>query len=67
MVNSEAIAENCNEPLGYAGIPWPDAPEPKRQKPVPPPDARVANVPWNFDTGRFEALFLKLMTEPMGK
>ena len=54
-------------PLGYGGIPWPDAPEPKRQKPVPPPDARVANVPWNFDTGRFEALFLKLMTEPMRK
>jgi inosine-uridine nucleoside N-ribohydrolase len=53
-------------PLGYAGIPWPDAPQPKRQKPVPPPDARVANVPWNFDTARFTALFLKLMTEPMG-
>jgi inosine-uridine nucleoside N-ribohydrolase len=52
-------------PLGYAGIPWPDAPEPKRQKPVPPPDARVANVAWNFDTGRFTALFLKLMTEPI--
>jgi purine nucleosidase len=54
-------------PLGYGGIPWPDAPQPKRQKPVPPADARVANVPWNFDTGRFEALFLKLMTEPMRK
>ena len=52
-------------PLGYAGIPWPDEPQPKRQKPVPPPDARVANVPWNFDTARFTALFLKLMTEPM--
>jgi inosine-uridine nucleoside N-ribohydrolase len=52
-------------PLGYGGIPWPDAPEPKRQKPVPPPDARVANVVWNFDTGRFTALFLKLMAEPM--
>jgi purine nucleosidase len=52
-------------PLGYAGIPWPDEPQPKRQKPVPPPDARVADVPWNFDTARFTALFLKLMTEPM--
>jgi purine nucleosidase len=52
-------------PLGYAGIPWPDEPQPKRQKPVPPPDARVANVPRNFDTARFTALFLKLMTEPM--
>jgi purine nucleosidase len=52
-------------PLGYAGIPWPDEPLPKRQKPIPPPNARVANVPWNFDTARFTALFLKLMTEPM--
>jgi inosine-uridine nucleoside N-ribohydrolase len=54
-------------PLGYGGIPWPDTPEPKRQKPIPPPDARVANVPWNFNTSRFEAMFLKLMTEPMRK
>ena len=52
-------------PVGYAGIPWPDEPQPKLQKPVPPPGARVANVPWNFDTARFTALFLKLMTEPM--
>jgi len=52
-------------PLGYAGIPWPDTPQPKRQKPIPPPDARVADVPWNFDAQRFTALFLKLMTEPM--
>jgi inosine-uridine nucleoside N-ribohydrolase len=52
-------------PRGYAGIPWPDTPQPKRQKPIPPPDARVANVPWDFDTVRFTALFLKLMTGPM--
>ncbi len=52
-------------PRGYAGIPWPDTPEPKRQKPIPTPDARVANVPWNFDTSRFTTLFLKLMTMPM--
>ena len=52
-------------PLGYAGVPWPDAPQPKRQKPVPPHDAKVANVPWDFDTVRFTALFLKLMTAPM--
>jgi purine nucleosidase len=54
-------------PLGYGGIPWPDTPQPKRQKPIPAPDAQVANVPWNFDTDRFQALFLKLMTEPMRK
>jgi inosine-uridine nucleoside N-ribohydrolase len=52
-------------PRGYAGIPWPDTPEPKRQKPIPPPDARVANVPWNFDAARFTSLFLDLMTAPM--
>ena len=52
-------------PRGYAGIPWPDTPEPKRQKPVPPVDARVADVVWDFDTARFAALFLKLMTAPM--
>ena len=52
-------------PLGHAGIPWPDTPQPKRQKPIPAVDARVANVPWNFDAARFTALFLKLMTEPM--
>jgi inosine-uridine nucleoside N-ribohydrolase len=52
-------------PRGYAGIPWPDTPEPKRQKPIPPPDARVANVPWNFDAARFTSLFLNLMTTPM--
>jgi purine nucleosidase len=52
-------------PRGYAGIAWPDTPEPKRQKPIPTPDARVANVPWDFDTARFTALVLKLMTEPM--
>ena len=52
-------------PRGYAGIPWPDTPEPKRQKPVPPVDARVADVVWDFDTARFTALFLKLMTAPM--
>lgn len=50
---------------GYAGVPWPERPVPKRQKPVPPPGARVANVVWNFDAARFEALFLKTMTEPM--
>jgi purine nucleosidase len=54
-------------PRGYAGIPWPDQPEPKRQKPVPPPDARVADVAWDFDAARFTALFLKLMTAPLGR
>ena len=31
-------------PKGYGGIPWPVKPEPKRQKPVPPPDARAVDV-----------------------
>lgn len=52
-------------PKGYGGIPWPDKPEPKRTKPVPPPDARVANVGWDFDTVRFTQMFLQLMTQPM--
>jgi purine nucleosidase len=52
-------------PKGYGGIPWPDKPEPKRTKPVPPPDARVANVPWDFDTVRFTKMFIGLMTQPM--
>ncbi len=52
-------------PKGYNGIPWPDQPQPKRQKPVPPPGARVADVAWDFDKERFKALFLDLMTRPM--
>ena len=52
-------------PKGYGGGPWPDNPGPKAQKPTPSPDARVADVGWDFDTERFTALFLKLMTEPM--
>lgn len=52
-------------PKGYGGGPWPDNPGPKAQKPTPPPDARVADVGWDFDTTRFTALFLKSMTEPM--
>jgi len=54
-------------PKGYGGIPWPNTPEPKRQKPVPPPGARVANVAWNFDVARFKAMFVDLMTRPMAK
>ena len=52
-------------PKGYGGIAWPDTPEPKRQKPVPPPDAKAAFVPWDFDTDRFTKMFLTLMTTPM--
>jgi len=52
-------------PKGYAGIPWPDKPEPKRQKPIPPMDARVADVVWNFDAAKLQAMFLKAMTTPM--
>ena len=52
-------------PLGYGGIAWPDKPEPKRQKPVPAADARVAEVAWDFDIPRFTAMYLRLMTKPM--
>jgi len=49
-------------PKGYNGVPWPDKPEPGRQKPIPPPDARVVNVVWDFNIGKFKALYLDLMT-----
>lgn len=52
-------------PAGYNGVPWPATPQAGRQKPVPPPDARVANVVWDFNTDRFKALYLRLMTEPV--
>jgi purine nucleosidase len=52
-------------PKGYNGIPWPDQPQPKRQKPVPPPGARAANVAWDFQKDRFITLFLDLMTRPL--
>ncbi|MGA7343762.1 MAG: nucleoside hydrolase [Terracidiphilus sp.] len=52
-------------PKGYNGVPWPDKPEPGRQKPIPPPDARVVNVVWDFDTERFKALYLDSMTRPV--
>jgi purine nucleosidase len=52
-------------PKGYNGIPWPAEPQPKRQKPVPPPGARAANVVWDFQKDRFVALFLDLMTRPL--
>jgi inosine-uridine nucleoside N-ribohydrolase len=54
-------------PKGYNGVPWPQTPQPKRQKPVPPPDARVATVVWDFDAARFKSLFLQLMTAPARK
>jgi purine nucleosidase len=50
---------------GYAGIPWPDKPEPKRQKPVPPSGARVSDVAWDFQKDKFQTMFLDLMTKPM--
>lgn len=52
-------------PNGYGGIPWRDKPEPKRQRPVPPPGARAMNVVWDFQIDRFKTLFLDLMTRPM--
>jgi purine nucleosidase len=52
-------------PKGYNGIPWPDKPEPGRQKPVPPPDACVVNVVWDFNIDKFKALYLSLMTSPV--
>ena len=51
-------------PMGYNGVPWPDKPEAGRQKPIPPPDARVVNVVWNFNIERFKTLYLDLMTSP---
>lgn len=51
-------------PKGYSGVPWPNTPQPKRQKPIPPRDARVVNVVWDFDTARFTNIFLDLMTKP---
>ena len=51
-------------PKGYGGGPWPEHPGPKAQKPVPPPNARVANVLWDFDIERFKKLFIDLMTRP---
>ncbi len=52
-------------PKGYNGVPWPESPQPKRQKPIPPPDARVMNVVWDFDTERFKKMYLDLMTKPV--
>lgn len=52
-------------PKGYNGIPWPEKPEPGRQKPVPPPDARVVNVVWDFNIEKFKTLYLGLMTGPV--
>ncbi len=51
--------------VGYGGVPWPTGQIPRIQKPVPPPDARVANVIWDFDTERFKAMFSDAMTKPM--
>jgi inosine-uridine nucleoside N-ribohydrolase len=51
-------------PKGYNGVPWPETPQPKRQKPIPPPDARVVNEVWDFDIERFKKLYLELMTKP---
>jgi inosine-uridine nucleoside N-ribohydrolase len=52
-------------PKGYGGIPWPDKPEPKRQRPVPAPGARAMNIVWDFQIDRFKTLFLDLMTRPL--
>jgi inosine-uridine nucleoside N-ribohydrolase len=53
--------------VGYDGVPWPEGPVPRIQKPVPPPDARVANVISDFDVDQFKAIFLDAMTKPMQK
>ncbi len=52
-------------PKGYNGVPWPDKPEPGRQKPVPPPDARIVNVVWDFNIDKFKTMYLDLMTSPV--
>ncbi len=51
-------------PKGYGGGPWPEHPSPKSQKPLSPPNARVADVLWEFDVERFKKLFVDLMTRP---
>lgn len=53
--------------VGYHGVSWTEGNIPKIQKPVPPPDARIANVIRDFDTERFKTMFLNAMTKPMGK
>jgi purine nucleosidase len=52
-------------PTGYNGVPWPATPQAGRQKPVPPPDARVVNAVWDFNTDRFKSLYVSLMTKPV--
>jgi inosine-uridine nucleoside N-ribohydrolase len=52
-------------PKGYNGVPWPDKLEPGRQKPIPPPDARVVDVVWDFNIEKFKTLYLDLMTGPV--
>ena len=47
---------------GYGGVPWPERPSAKAQKPLPPPNVRVADVLWDFDIERFKRLFVDLMT-----
>ncbi len=50
-------------PTAYGGAPWPDGHEPAGvEKAVPSPDARIAEVPEGFDSGRFQDLFTRLMT-----
>ena len=49
---------------GYGGVPWPERPSAKAQKPLPPPNVRVADVLWDFDIERFKRLFVDLMTRP---
>ncbi|MGC1582600.1 MAG: hypothetical protein WA766_14020, partial [Candidatus Acidiferrales bacterium] len=51
-------------PKSYGGAPWPDQPYPGIQKPLPPPDTRIANVLWDLDVERFKKLFIDLMTRP---
>jgi purine nucleosidase len=51
-------------PKGYGGGPWPEKPSSKAQTPLPPPNAKIANVLWEFDVERFKKLFVDLMTRP---
>jgi purine nucleosidase len=52
-------------PKAYGGMPWPEKPSSKAENPFPTPNAKVANVLWDFNTEKFKALYLKLMTAPL--
>ena len=51
------------EPHGYEGALWHE--HPGAQKPLPPPNTRLANVLWDLNRHAFKNLFIELMTKPI--